>query len=180
MSGETGAEAGGRFDGSEIVDPTFAGDQGAASEQVQRALADYAGNPGMLPEALQALQASRLLVPVVAVAGEVEKGPDGLAREKESDMATVLMQGADGRLALLAFTGVASLARWDAQARPVPVGAGDAARAALAEGAVAMVVDIAGPVPVAIDGEDLQGFAQGWTLGRLGSGPQSRTAWLQP
>lgn len=179
MNGETGAEAGGRFHGSEIADPTFAGDEGAAPEQVQQALADYARSPDKLPEALQALQASRLLVPVVAVAGEVERGPDGLTQEKESDMATVLMQGADGRLALLAFTAVSSLVRWEAEARPVPVGAGDAARAALAEGAVAMVVDIAGPVPVAIEGDDLQGFAQGWRLGRLGSGSQSRTAWLQ-
>lgn len=179
MSGATDSEEDGRFDGSEIAEPTFSGDEGNASPQVQQALADYARNPALLPEALRALQASRLLVPVVAVAGEVETGPDGLAREKESDMATVLIRGADGRLALLAFTGVAALTRWDAAARPVPVGAGDAARAAVAEGAAAMVVDIAGPVPVPIEGDDLQGFAEGWTLGRLGSGPGSRTAWMQ-
>lgn len=179
MSRESGPQPDGRFEGSEIAEPAFSGDDGAAQAQVQQALADYANDPAKLPEALMALQASRLVVPVVAVAGEVSTGPEGLPVEKESDMATVLMQGADGRLALLAFTGVTALARWDADARPVPVGAGDAAKAAVAEGAVAMVVDIAGPVPVPIEGDDLQGFAQGWTLGRLGSGPGSRTAWFQ-
>lgn len=176
MSSDASAESGGRFEGAELAQSSFSDDDGAAAEQVQRALAAFAANPAKLPEALSALQHTRLLVPVVAVAGEVEVGADGLSREKESDMATVLMQGADGRLGLLAFTGVDALARWDAQARPVPVGASAAAQAALAEGAAAMVVDIAGPVPFPVQGDDLQGFAQGWSLGRLEDG---RTAWVR-
>lgn len=164
-----------RFEGADIPQPTFAEDTGDAAPLVARALADYALDPGALPEALVALQSSRLLVPVVAVLGESETGRGGLEQEKESDMATVLMQGADGRLALLAFTGMDALARWDPAARPVPVAAGDAASAAVAEGAAAMVVDIAGPVPVTVEGDDLHGFARGWTLARLGD----RTAWVQ-
>ena len=42
-------------------------------------------------------------------------------RDKSSDLATVLMRGSDGRLALLAFAGLDALHRWDADARPVPV-----------------------------------------------------------
>ena len=55
------------------------------------------------------LQQARLLVPVVAVAGEVEVDEQGLAHDKSSDMATVLLTGRDGRTALLAFTGTESL-----------------------------------------------------------------------
>ena len=54
---------------------------------------------------LAVLQRARLLVPVVAVLGEVEHDEQGLAHDKTSDMATVLMTGRDGRSALLAFTG---------------------------------------------------------------------------
>ena len=42
---------------------------------------------------------------MTAVVGEVELDEQGLAHDKTSDMATVLMQGRDGRMALLAFTG---------------------------------------------------------------------------
>ena len=48
---------------------------------------------------------TRLLVPVVAILGEVEHDEQGLAHDKTSDMAAVLMTGRDGRKALLAFTG---------------------------------------------------------------------------
>src|SRR4051794_25233816 len=110
------------------------------------------------------LQHSRLLVPVVALLGEVEHRPDGLAQEKTSDMATVLMRGRDGRMALLAFTGLAPLLRWRADARPVPVSARDAARSALQESADALLVDVAGPVLLPVEGEDLQALADGFVL----------------
>ena len=92
-----------------------------------------------------ALQDARLLVPVVAMLGEVEYDDRGLAHDKTSDMAAVLMQGADGRLALLAFTSTAALAAWNPEARPVPVAAKLAAQSAVQEEAAAMVIDVAGP-----------------------------------
>ena len=56
-------------------------------------------------EVLALLQDARLLVPVVALLGEVDHDERGLAHDKTSDMAAVLMTGRDGRTALLAFTG---------------------------------------------------------------------------
>ena len=93
-------------------------DTGEPDPALAAALAAYAGDPSREPEVLAALPAARLLVPVVAELGESETGPDGLARDKSADMATVLMRGGDGRLALLAFTGLAALHRWDPDARP--------------------------------------------------------------
>ena len=89
-----------------IPDPGFAGDDGAATRHCASALAAYAVDPGRQVDVLLALQAARLLVPVVAVLGEVEVDERGLAHDKTSDMATALLTGRDGRQALLAFTGL--------------------------------------------------------------------------
>ncbi|WP_051247404.1 SseB family protein [Nocardioides halotolerans] len=122
------------------------GDTGAADPALAAALSAYAADPAREPEVLAALAEARLLVPVVAELGEAETGPDGLVHDKSSDMATVLMRGPDGRQALLAFTGLDALHRWDPEARPVPVPARMAALAALQDGAEALLIDLAGPV----------------------------------
>jgi hypothetical protein len=121
-------------------------DTGAADPELTAALAAYAADPAREPEVLAALAEARLLVPVVAELGESEVGPDGLVHDKSSDMATVLMRGVDGRLALLAFTGLEPMQRWDPDARPVPVPARTAALAAMQDGAEALLIDLAGPV----------------------------------
>lgn len=159
-----------------IPDPGFAGDDGSAPAEVTDALAGWSAGRTPYVEALAALQRSRVLVPVVAVLGEVEVDDAGLAREKTSDMATVLLRGADGRQALLAFTGTPALQSWNPDGRPVPVTTAQAARSALRDGAVALVVDVAGPVRFVVEGEDLVRLADGWALARAGD----RTAWIRP
>ena len=114
-----------------IPDFGFTGDDGAADPAVTAALAAYASGEGEYVEALAALRASRLLVPVVAIAGEVGLDADGLAHDKTSDMATVLLTRPDGRRGMLAFTGTASLAAWNPEARLVPVSTLTAAQAAV-------------------------------------------------
>jgi hypothetical protein len=162
--------------GRRLPDATFAGDTGAASPAVTAALAAYAADRGRYVDALLALQDARVLVPVVAVLGEVEYDAAGLAHDKTSDMAAVLLKGADGRLALLAFTGTEELRAWDPEARPVPVPTRLAAQSALQDGAAALVVDVAGPTSFVIEGDDLRGLAAGWTLARVGE----RAAWIGP
>jgi hypothetical protein len=158
-----------------IPDPGFRGDDGAVAPGVASALAAYdrAGEteaPARHLAALATLQDARLLVPVVAVLGEVELDDQGLAHDKTSDMAAVLMTGRDGRAALLAFTGTTTLDRWDPAARPVPVTAHQAAQAALQDGAAALVLDVAGPVMFVVEGEPLRSLARGHRLVRLGDG----------
>lgn len=151
----------------QIPDPGFAGDDGTADPALRTALARGASDLASYGEALLALQDSRLLVPVVAVLGEVEVDEHGLAHDKTSDMAAVLMTGADGRRALLAFTGTDSLGAWDAGARPVPVPTRIAAQSAVQDGAAALVVDIAGPATAVVEGDDLTRLAAGWRVVRL-------------
>lgn len=158
-----------------IPDPGFADDDGAGDPVLAGALAGWADG-GRPVAVLAALCESRLLVPVVAILGEVEQDEQGLAHDKSSDMAAVLMRGADGRLALLAFTSSATLARWNPEARPVPVAAPLAARAAMQDDAAALLLDVAGPVTFVVEGEDLTALAAGWRLARVGD----RTAWIGP
>ena len=168
--------------GRTLPDPGFAGDRGAADEALRTALAAYAADvddPDAHVGVLAALGRARVLVPVVAILGEVEHDERGPARQKTSEMrgssgvemATVLLTGRDGRQALLAFTGLDSLAAWQADARPVPVGARDAARSALEEQAAALLLDVAGPTPYAVEGEALQGLARGWSVVQTPDGP---------
>lgn len=158
-----------------IPDPGFAGDDGSADPALAAALAAYAGGRDAAP-VLRALRDSRLLVPVVALLGEVEVDDQGLSHDKTSDMATVLLTGADGRQALLAFSSLETLTAWRADARPVPATAVDAAKAALGEGAAALLVDVAGPVVFAVEGPDLEPLAAGWRLQEVGD----RTGWISP
>ncbi len=169
----------------DVPDPGFAGDDGSAAPGLAEALRAYEVDPDARHDAtLAVLQSTRLLVPVVAVLGEVAvvEAPGGrsLARDKTSDMATVLLQGRDGRTALLAFTSSESLQRWDTEARPVPVPVQRAARAALQDGAAAIVVDVAGPVMFVVDGAALLELAEGRLLVRLGEAVTDRYGWVTP
>ncbi|WP_165985697.1 SseB family protein [Streptomyces sp. YIM 98790] len=144
-----------------IPQPVFADDDGSADPQVSQALAEWAREPSAEPRLLAALARSRFLVPVVAVLGEAETGPDGRRREKHSDMALLTLQAPGGRRALPVFTSTDALSRWRADARPVAVTAGQALGAAAQEKADALVVDLAGPVSYEISGPALRAFAAG-------------------
>lgn len=159
-----------------IPDPGFADDDGCGDPGLRAALAAYALDPGRGLDVVAALPGARLLVPVVAVLGEVEVDDAGLAHDKTSDMATALLTGQDGRQALLAFTCLETLAAWRPDARPVPVAAALAARSALQEGASALVVDIAGPTSYVVEGRPLEGLARGWSLAVTEAGP----VWVEP
>jgi SseB protein N-terminal domain len=80
--------------------------------------------------------------------------------EKVSEMALPTLVGKDGRRAVLAFTCLDALARWRPDARPVPVPASRVWLAARFE-ASAAVIDVAGPVPMVVDGMRLSALAAG-------------------
>jgi hypothetical protein len=120
-------------------------------------LAAYAAGQAAEAAVLAAVAATRLLVPVVAVLAEANS--DGT--EKETEMALPTLVGNDGRKAVIAFTGVETINRWRADARPVPVPAPRLWPAVAAEEADAVVVDVAGPVPLIIEGARLRALAAG-------------------
>lgn len=159
-----------------IPDPGFADDTGAGDPVLAAVLAEHDAGRATSGRVLAVLQDARLLVPVVAILGEVEHDEAGLAHDKSSDMAAVLVRAADGSTGLLAFTSTQTMALWDPQARPVPVTAATAATAAVQDGAEALLVDLAGPATFVVDGEDLARLAAGWRLVALGEGH----GWIGP
>jgi SseB protein N-terminal domain len=183
-------------------DARYRDDIGEPSPAVAAAMAAYAAGTGCEHAVLAALADSRLLVPVlampaedVAAAEEVATGGDGtgpdgrvpvLAAEKRShspggrpsetprgtEMATPALVGRDGRRALVAFTCADAVRRWQPAARPVPVPALAVFQAATEE-TCAVVVDVAGPVPLAVEGARLAALAGGGPLPRMYEDPDA-------
>ncbi|CAM5572046.1 SseB family protein OS=Streptomyces alboniger OX=132473 GN=CP975_06175 PE=4 SV=1 [Streptomyces alboniger] len=158
-----------------IPDPGFSDDDGTADPRLSAALAAWANDHGAEGPVLEALKDARLLVPVVAVLGEVEEDEKGLRREKTSDMAVPTLK-AGHRTALPAFTSTDSLARWDPEARPVAVPLHQALQAAAHEKADTIVLDLAGPVPYELRGSALLALAEGRTTADPLADPTVRDA----
>jgi SseB protein N-terminal domain len=150
----------------------FRRDPGTADPQVAAALAAYLAGQGSEQAALSALAAARLLVPVVAVLAE---GAAPVTGDKNSEMMLPKLIGQDGRPAVLAFTCLDALARWRPDARPVPAEADRVWRAAVADGC-AVVIDVAGPVPLAVEGARLAALAAGQPVPPLHEDPDVHAA----
>ncbi|WP_371482856.1 SseB family protein [Kitasatospora sp. NBC_00315] len=148
------------MDRKNIPNPGFAADDGAPDPALTAALERWSRDPAAEPEVLAALLPSRLMVPIVALLGEVETDENGLRHEKTSDMAVPVIEAADGRRALPAFTSLESLARWRADARPAPVAAPQAVLAAYSERADTLLLDPAGPVTYQLTGARMRAVAE--------------------
>jgi SseB protein N-terminal domain len=103
-------------------------DVGAADPALVAALAS--ADPARI---LPLLETARLLVAVVALAGD--------EHASEGEMALAMLESAGGERALPAFTSLAALTSWNAQARPVPRSAGEVIAYALAEALEAVIID---------------------------------------
>ncbi len=140
----------------------FAGDDGAADPHLAAALAAYGAGRDSEQAALTALAGARLLVPLV------ERPPDtgeadqiaGCDHQAAREMAFPTLIGRDGRPALLAFTSLAALLSWRPDARPVPTPSASVWGTAVAD-SCAVVIDVAGPVPIAVEGARLAALAAG-------------------
>jgi hypothetical protein len=139
-----------------------------AGQMAQDAPADAAA--GEMP-----LEAATGEMPQDAVAdAAAEVGPDAklgpLSGEKTSEIAMPVVVGRDGRRALPAFTSLASLIRWQPEGRPVPVPAASVWQSAVQE-SCSVIIDIAGPVPVAVEGARLAALAGGGPVPALHEDP---------
>lgn len=149
----------------------FPGDDGRADDLLRARLAAAQPGADATPylRAVAALCGARVLVPVVATATSLAT-TDGLASDKEAEMSVVSLTDPNGGRALLAFTGLDALQAWDARARPVPVTLDVTAQAARADGAAAVLIDVAGPYPLVVEGEILDAVASGRRLVELADG----------
>jgi hypothetical protein len=122
-------------------------DDGTADPALLAALAT--GDPA---EILPLLHTARLLVAVIAIPGQ--------DHASEGEMALALLESGDGRKALPAFTGLAALAVWSADARPVPRPASEVIAYAIEESLAAIVIDPGSPHTWTLWGAELGGYAR--------------------
>lgn len=150
--------------GRTLADSAFTGDDGAPDPTLAAALRRAAADRSAVVDVVTALASCRVLVPVVAVAGQTGVTGTGLTVDKTSDLAVVTLTAPDGRQTLPVFSGLAQLAAWDPAARPVPVAARTAALSAVDEGCQLLVLDPAGAA-VVVPRPALWALAQGrtWT-----------------
>jgi SseB protein N-terminal domain len=136
-------------------------DDGSAPESVIHAIQSF--RAGHLGEAdvVDALRDSRLLIPLVAVAGEVGTNDRGQTIDKSQELSIVTVLGPDGRSVLPAFTSVAAMAAWNAEARPVPATASRVALAAASEQTDVVVLDPTRATEFALRRPALWALAQG-------------------
>ena len=142
--------------GRELSTSGFETDTGAADSALVAALAQPGDDLGLM----RAVEAARLVVPVVAEPVEVESSAQP-AVEARVDMAAVTLVAPDGQRALPVFTGTEALASWDPDARPVPVTPSRAAQAAVTERCDVIVVDVAGPATRVLRPSMVWALAQG-------------------
>jgi hypothetical protein len=157
-----------------------AGDDGTADPRLEAALARYAAGQESERVMLTVLAGSRLLVPLVerpeeshAPGAGADDGDAGCDHRMAREMAFPTLIGRDGRPALLAFTSLAALVSWRPEARPVPTPAGQVWGSATGS-QCAVVIDVAGPVPVAVDGARLAALAAGEPLPEPHTDPDIR------
>ncbi|GAB2550960.1 SseB family protein [Leucobacter ruminantium] len=108
-----------------------AGEQAAALARLGAAHAD----------AVLALSESRLLVPLLAEAGDTGLTPDGRVVEKSQELSIVTVAGPDGRRVMPVFSSTEAMRSWNAEARPIPVPGPQLALAAAQEETDLIIVD---------------------------------------
>jgi len=135
--------------------PAGATDNGLADPDLAAALAAWAADPAPRARAkvLSTLAAARVFAAVTARStAEHRDTATGLRAESTADMALVSLAGSTGR-GVPVFLDVPAVTGFADGARPVRLSAAEACRAALDDGAVAVVVDPQGAALVLIGGE---------------------------
>jgi hypothetical protein len=136
------------------------GDDGAADPALLEALTAMAERRGSRVSVIEALRGARLLVPLLAEAGDVGLTPDGRRVDKTQELSLVTVEGPGGRTVLPAFTSVDTMRAWDPSARPIPAEAPRIALAAGAEGS-GVVLDPGSPTEFALRRPALAALATG-------------------
>ncbi|HYP73644.1 MAG TPA: SseB family protein [Microbacterium sp.] len=139
---EHGADSAGvPWEGRSFEPIPHAGDDGAADPALLAALTDFRAGEGTAVAIVDAYRTARLLIPLVAEAGDVGIAPSGLAVDKTQELSIVTVAAPDGRRVLPVFTSVQALTAWDPKARPVPADGMRTALSAAADDTDLIVID---------------------------------------
>lgn len=125
----------------------FADDDGTAPKDLLDAIAtlraatDAAAIAAAHSDVIVALSRHRVLVPLLAEAGDTGLSPEGKTVEKSQELSIVTVEAPDGRAVMPVFSSVESMQRWNPESRPIPVPGPQAAIAAASEATDLIIVD---------------------------------------
>jgi hypothetical protein len=153
------------FEGRRFHENPGAGDDGSAPEALIAAIRRFQADELGIADVVAALHEERLLVPLVAEAGDEGIGPFGQRVDKTQELSIVTVAGPDGRAVLPAFTSVDAMRAWDPVARPIPIQASRIALAAAGEGTPLVIVDPGSDTQFVVRRPALRALATGepWT-----------------
>ncbi|WP_306233567.1 SseB family protein [Agrococcus beijingensis] len=121
-------------------DTAYAGDDGSAPAGFLEAVRSFARGDAGRAGVVESLRGERLLVPLLAAAGETGIDERGRTIDKTQELSIVTVHGPDGAPILPMFSNVGAMQAWNPKARPVPSSVQRAAAAAL-DGPGRIVVD---------------------------------------
>lgn len=133
--------AGVPWEGREFSANKFEEDSGLAPAEFLKVMKDFREGLNSVLEVVDVIRSMRLLVPLVANLGESEVLESGLKVDKSAELSIVTVKSPDGQDALVAFSSVEAMAKWNKSARPVPSDAIRVTLAAAAQGATRVVID---------------------------------------
>ena len=133
--------AGVPWEGRELEENRFAGDDGSAPKEFVTAISGFRSGDLGQADVVDALRVSRLLVPLLAQLGESEIGANGLEVDKSAELSIVTVKAPDDQEALVVFSSVAAMQRWNPSARPVPTDAIRVCLAAASQLSTRVVID---------------------------------------
>ena len=133
--------AGVPWEGRGLEENRFAGDDGSAPKEFVSAISGFRSCDLGQADVVDALRVSRLLVPLLAKLGESEIGANGLKVDKSAELSIVTVKAPDDQDALVVFSSVAAMQRWNPSARPVPTDAIRVCLAAASQLSTRVVID---------------------------------------
>jgi hypothetical protein len=164
--------AGQSWAGRSFEPNAFAADDGSTPVAYAEALAAFHSLPENAAEraaahssVIEAVRASRFLIPLVAEAGDEGLNAEGLRVDKTQELAIVRVQGPDGQTVLPIFSSVAAMTAWRADARPVPADGLRAAASALLDNCDWVVIDATSDTEIVLRRPTLRAIAaqKSWT-----------------
>lgn len=156
-----GADSAGRpWAGRGFGEPSaWADDDGSAPAAYAAARDAFRAGAADLAAVVDALRGVRLLVPLLATAGEAGR-EGGRVVDRSQELALVTVAGPDGRAVLPAFSSAAAMTAWNPRARPVPAPARQVALGAAADGTELVIVDAASPERLGLRRSALEALAR--------------------
>lgn len=133
--------AGVPWEGRSFAEHPPSDDDGSAPPQLIAALEKFAAGGCSVVHVVEAVRASRLLIPLVAELAEGGLGVDRRTVDKMANLGIVAVRSPDGRRVLPVFSSVEAMKRWNPDARPVPADAVRVALAAASEDTELVVLD---------------------------------------